>query len=164
MWKCDRDNSSCSDLKTRDLLYLIAVLVIIIIGIAIAVFANQENVFNYFSFASTITSIILSVLAIFMTLISEYKNEFTKAKIDNAVMKIDDSTDKLGKLQKELKEELPNYDNLLREIKKVLDHMNNIERAVGVKTEDSDFNDGKNKQITFSISRDDVKEEEHDEK
>ena len=93
MWKCGSQNKECSTLIKRDFLYVVIILVIVSIAILASAFSNDQKAIDLFSFASTITSIILSVLAIFMTLISEYKNENTKTKIDMATNKIEQSTE-----------------------------------------------------------------------
>lgn len=89
MWKCNFENKECSSLIKRDFLYIVIILMIIGIGLVTKVFAEDQKAIDLVSFASTITSIILSILAIFMTLISEYKNENTKTKIDMATNKIE---------------------------------------------------------------------------
>lgn len=150
MWKCNDNNKECNCLIKRDFLYVSIILILISIVIAARVFGNDQNAVNLFSFASTITSIILSVLAIFMTLISEYKNESTKNKLDNATNQIEKSTEKLVSVQNDLNKNLPNYqqvvtrlDGILERIQNIEAHTENIEKSIGVNVENDDLKNKK---------------------
>lgn len=127
MWKCGSENKECSTLIKRDFLYVVVILVIISIAIITKVFSSDQKAIDLFSFASTITSIILSVLAIFMTLISEYKNENTKTKIDMATNKIEESTNQLLSVQEKLDKNLPDYQQVVSRLDGILESIQNLE-------------------------------------
>lgn len=127
MWKCGSQNKECSTLIKRDFLYVVIILVIVSIAILASAFSNDQKAIDLFSFASTITSIILSVLAIFMTLISEYKNENTKTKIDMATNKIEQSTEQLLSVQEKFDKNLPDYQKVVSRLDGILERIQNIE-------------------------------------
>ena len=132
MWDCnkhckDNENKKCFSLAKRDLILLGGV----IIALLTLAFGDNEIAFSHFSFAGTITSIVLSVLAIFMTIQSEAKNENVKSEINIAI-------DSLRKINEQLENNINssisklneinnNLDNKLNEINNKLD---NLEKKV----------------------------------
>ena len=88
MWKCSEKKCLCMQLITRNIIIIAIFTVLFMVG----TFCGSEKAFEHFSFAGTITSIILSVLAIMMTINSEEKNERIKGSIDNALTVIQSSS------------------------------------------------------------------------
>lgn len=107
---CDSKNSKPNTLKIH-FLYVVGILVAIIIAISTLRLSDNQNFTSIISFAGTITSIILSVLAIFITVLSNdsLSNLMERIRglidvINPAKNKIDESSDKIEKTIKQLSE------------------------------------------------------------
>lgn len=94
----------CESLKQHDLKCCILIMFICIIFICTLAFGNYKPVIEYISFAGTITSIILSVLAIMMTLLSEASSNDAKVKMDNHLNLVQDLSDKADSQIKKIEE------------------------------------------------------------
>lgn len=123
----DCNKKTCNRLLKRDFIYIVVILFLLMVFISTFILADNDTVLAYISFASTITSVILSVLAIFMTVISEYKNENTKTKIDMATDKIEQSTSQLLSVQEKLDKNLPAYQQVVSRLDGILERIQNIE-------------------------------------
>lgn len=147
--KCSDNNCGC--LSKRDFIYNVIILLMLLVFVSTFVLGDNDTILAYISFASTITSIILSILAIFMTVLSEYKNENTKNKIDIATIKIESSKNELTKLQENLSKNLSSYKDLLEKLDIVLIEIKNIEEETkNLKTVIENINvDGENNQKTI---------------
>lgn len=88
-------SKSCKYITKRDLIYISIIGTIFIVIFATMALYQEEAFGEQLSFAGTISSIILSVLAIFMTIVGEQKQEGTKNAIDKATQEIADSASKL---------------------------------------------------------------------
>lgn len=99
--------------------YWVAIIVAVVCAVAIltVLMASNAEAFQSFSFASTITSIILSVIAIFMTISGESKTETTKEKVDLTVEKLDKMISKFDG-QRE------NYEELLKKFEQQIEKEN----------------------------------------
>ena len=64
---------------------------IIIVVLLALTFTNDKEAVNYFSFAGTLSSIILSVVAIFMTINSENESKDAKRQMDMSVQQLKDT-------------------------------------------------------------------------
>ena len=69
----------------------------VIVVLLTLTFVNNENAVNYFSFAGTLSSIILSVVAIFMTINSENESKDAKTQLDRSIVKMEESTSAVKK-------------------------------------------------------------------
>lgn len=98
----------CERLKQHDLKCCILIMFICIVFICTLAFGNYKPILEYISFAGTITSIILSVLAIMMTLLAEAGSNDAKIKMDNhldLVQKLSDKTDgQISRIEQLIKE------------------------------------------------------------
>lgn len=98
----------CERLKQHDLKCCILIMFICIVFICTLAFGNYKPILEYISFAGTITSIILSVLAIMMTLLAEAGSNDAKVKMDNhldLVQKLSDKTDgQISRIERLIKE------------------------------------------------------------
>lgn len=89
-WKCNYKKKkneqpcSCERLVTRDFVYITIIAILVIIFILAMTIGDTREANNRFSFASTITSIVLSVIAIIMSLFAEYKNDRAFLAVDEA--------------------------------------------------------------------------------
>lgn len=137
MWDCNKhcennNKNKCYALAKRDLFLLIG----IIIFLLTLTFGDNAIAFSHFSFAGTITSIVLSVLAIFMTIQSEAKNENVKAEINTAVHSLNEVNNQFKENIENALNKLNNVDsNLdikLNEINSKLDSINKNVNAINV--------------------------------
>lgn len=129
-WDCNnKSNNKCTELAQRDFFYISIIFALAIISILTITMGNSVEANNKFSFASTLVSIVLSVIAIIMTIISEYKNERSKNSIDFAVFTLETASNELkGQTNKQI-EELHSLNNeitiRLSEINDKLDILQN---------------------------------------
>lgn len=122
------EESYCRKLVEHDFKYIMVLLFFIVVFICTLVLGNNSKVMEYISFAGTVSSLILSVLAIIMIMLSESKNEGTKASIDSilsetqkSVDKINEFTNNIDKISKELHEyrnDIQRINNIINEISK----------------------------------------------
>lgn len=102
----NKQGEKCEKLMQKDHTYLLVIVtIIIVILISLSLYTDQQAM-NLFSFASTITSIILSVIAIIMTITSETKNASTKEKLEESAKQIQMTTELLEEATKSLDPEL----------------------------------------------------------
>lgn len=99
----------CERLKQHDLKCCILIMFICIVFICTLAFGNYKPILEYISFAGTITSIILSVLAIMMTLLAEAGSNDAKVKMDNHL-------DLVQKLSYKTDEQITQIEQLIREL------------------------------------------------
>lgn len=102
------------------MLYICGILTLIIVGFVsyIAVESDPQGsvLMSYISFASTLTSIILSVLAIIYTMISNSKGDSYITKLDQTSVSIDKSSSNLSEMSARIEETLKNLAELPRKI------------------------------------------------
>lgn len=146
----DHLDNNCEKLTRKDFVYLSVIMIIIsIVLVSLSMFTNSQAI-AYFSFASTITSIILSVLAIIMTLTGEAKNQTSKDILTSSANTIASTTELLKKYAEnidaeglhKLDEKIVKIDNLLvRAIRKIESVEENSQRAVDLITDGIDSRD-----------------------
>lgn len=141
--------NSCKKLQNKDLFYLCIIMGICLIVVFTFVFYSNQDAINLFSFASTLSSIILSVIAIFMSISGEktqelHRNqiELTANSLENTRLKLDKNIEslntKLDILDANLKRALENTDTLVKATKPIQsDDSTNAEGSY----EDNDFSD-----------------------
>lgn len=146
---CQRNQ--CNRLFNRDLIYCFIIFVLFGIVILTWKLGTQDEIAKQLSFAGTVTSIILSVLAIFITMLSEMKSSVSKTKMDNLVSKIEEisaqtdnqvvkneemfqKTIKLVDDNKDVNEAIASnitiYKNLIEKQDKMLIEMSNLSRMM----------------------------------
>ena len=90
--KCTR---KCIHMLRKDFLYMGVIASIAVVLLLTLTFSNDGNAVNYFSFAGMLSSIILSVVAIFMTINSENESKETKIQLDKSVSKLESTAQKI---------------------------------------------------------------------
>lgn len=98
--KCTR---KCIHMLRKDFLYMGVIASIAVVLLLTLTFATDGNAVNYFSFAGMLSSIILSVVAIFMTINSENESKEAKIQLDKSVAKMEATAQKLEEASKEWK-------------------------------------------------------------
>lgn len=157
MWKCENnkedDNAvqDCNVIIKHDFWCVIIILSLIIIGLLTAFFADNANIFNYFSFASTITSISLSVIAIIMTLLAEAKSDETKTKMGNFVDKIEKissntklQAQRIENIFKKMEDMYPIYEKIAEQQEVILSKQDKMIKAVEEGMLKIDYKDKRN--------------------
>lgn len=136
--KCTR---KCIHMLRKDFLYMGVIASITVVLLLTLTFATDGNAVNYFSFAGMLSSIILSVVAIFMTINSENESKEAKIQLDKSVAKMEDTAQKLEEAAKEWKESngsLLNkfdeqkdvFENILSSSQSILEQSKEINRKV----------------------------------
>ncbi|MBR0343419.1 MAG: hypothetical protein IJH64_14445 [Oscillospiraceae bacterium] len=91
----DNDRKKYSANQVKVIVYRIVAFVLVLI-IAVLISIHDDPAFvSRFAFASTITSIILSVLAIFLSLVGEMKTQTLREKIEEETATITRLTEKM---------------------------------------------------------------------
>lgn len=129
-WNCSDDGKKkCTALATRDLVYVCIIFIFIIIFLMTITMGCSSLSNQLFSFAATLVSIVLSILAIIMTIYSEYKNERAANSLSLAINTIETVSSDLKKQTDSQIQELRDLNNELRrefeKINKKLDSINN---------------------------------------
>ena len=104
--KCTR---KCIHMLRKDFLYMGVIASIAVVLLLTLTFATDGNAVNYFSFAGMLSAIILSVVAIFMTINSENESKEAKIQLDKSVAKMEATAQNLTKLQKNGKAQIENF-------------------------------------------------------
>ncbi len=116
------------------LLYIAGILLFIIIELAsyLAIKSDPigESLMQYISFASTLTSIILSILAIILTIV-------TTSKGDSTILKIEQASEKLDQTLLKLKDISERYNEKVDESCKNLQNANDILRNTSSEIKES---------------------------
>ena len=140
---CGKDVDTCSKekciaLHKKDRTYLIIIFGIIMMFILVDLFVGDKDALNYFSFASTIASIILSVLAIMMTIFSDAKNENTKALINKSVQSLESTAKDIQSYTNSFKEkseaQKETFERILETSRQTLDLAREIQSGVNAMT------------------------------
>lgn len=93
--------------------------------------ANSAEFSSWISFASTITSIILSVIAIFMSISGENKTDHINRQIEEAVKQLNSITKEMNKINATSKENSKKFASSLKELdKKISSLPEEVSRAV----------------------------------
>lgn len=118
----------CHKLKEHDYKFCMVILFFVIVFICTISMGNNDEVAKLLSFAGTLSSIILSVLAIILTLLADKKAEYERLKTDNLVScmasysnqikeslsKAQDIVDKLNGLEEKVKDVLEKEKHLIQ--------------------------------------------------
>ena len=134
----------------KDFIYISVIAGMVIVVLLTLTFANNENAVNYFSFAGTLSSIILSVVAIFMTINSENESKDAKTQLDRSIVKMEESTNAVKKasddweetvidLQERLDTVRDEINEVLREIQVVSAQNKSISAELGIQAHDKKF-------------------------
>lgn len=83
-------------LDKKDFTYWIIILVLFIIGLATTKCAENDTILNYISFAGTITSILLALIAIIYSFVQNFTNVTLNQKLIDTADKIETATQKVN--------------------------------------------------------------------
>lgn len=110
--KCTR---KCIHMLRKDFLYMGVIASITVVLLLTLTFATDGNAVNYFSFAGMLSSIILSVIAIFMTINSENESKEAKIQLDKSIEKMENTAQKI---EKDFSKSTESNEKLLAELEK----------------------------------------------
>lgn len=112
------------------LLYVTGILVFIVIELVSYICLNacdsSDKIISYISFASTLSSLILSVVAIIYTIVSNQKGNDVFIKISDKAEAINTVSDKLCAIVQSLDSKLYNFEHELRAIHKITNDTKNV--------------------------------------
>lgn len=127
---------SCIRLLRRDFFYCGVILFLCSIFIFTLSLAEKKDIVSHISFAGTLSSAILSVIAIFMTIRSEEKNSEIKSRIGGLI-------DKLESVDRKIEDNISKFNNVDAEIKKNFDKFEDLveqQNKIILKKQDEIFN------------------------
>lgn len=134
--KVDCEQKSCYRVLKRDFIYCGIILVLCAVFIFTITSSNNKDVVSHISFAGTLSSAILSVIAIFMTIRSEEKNSEIKSRIGGLI-------DKLELVDTKIEDNISNFNNIDIEVKKSFDKFKDLveqQNKIILKKQDEIFN------------------------
>lgn len=114
--------------------YISGLLIFIIIELITYVCVNNDNtdqIVGYISFASTISSLFLSVVAIIYAIVSNNQGEAQYQKIDGASDRISTSVDRFSSMSENLSQKIMYIISELEEVKRITnDNKNNLDNYI----------------------------------
>jgi Na+-transporting methylmalonyl-CoA/oxaloacetate decarboxylase gamma subunit len=107
---------------TQVCLYISIFIIIDLMVVSIWLFTStaDDTFFSHFSFASTVASIILSILAIFMSVMGEVKTQVIRDRIENETKEITNLTERLEKRMIDVLTKIKAIDDNTADIKAAL--------------------------------------------
>lgn len=141
-YKCykGKENEECCNARVREALRNRTYSFVLILGIALMIFAvviktSDDAVFvNQVSFAGTITSIILSVIAIWMSITGERSTNEIKTKVSESVDKLLKTSNESDKLVTDLSEMLSgqneSYNKIKNQMESILSEVNGVKTTI----------------------------------
>lgn len=142
-YKCykGKDSEDCCQKRVDEAVLHRTTMIVLIISIALIILAftvktADDNVFvSQVSFASTVTSIVLSVIAIWMSITGERSTNEIKEKVRSSVDKLTETTKNSVNLSHGLEETLNNqnvkYDELIEKMGNVINNIEKVNESVG---------------------------------
>lgn len=115
-YRCNEEKE-CEKLLKKDIVYCFIIFFLFVVGLLTWKLGDNKTVFDQISFAGTVSSIILSVIAIFMTIASENKNTSMSGIIEKAKDSIVDADEDIQNNTKKLSKSI-------NKNKKILDLIN----------------------------------------
>lgn len=123
---------------------LIIATVLVIIGIS-AQLGNDNNFSSQISMASTISSIILSAIAIFMSISGENKNSYVQNQMTETSSKLSETVKQLGDINETiltaLDDKLKEISGIKDELKSISENVDSVQGLIGEVFGDSGKND-----------------------
>jgi len=102
-------------------IYIIIFLIITIILLIVSKFGNQSQLVNYVSFALTLTSLILGLISIGYSFLSNTTFTNNISSINNAANRLDTSSNKISEISEVLNNRLDEIPNLIKIIENKVD-------------------------------------------
>lgn len=119
-YKKTENDPKCRMLHTYYISGFLIVIVVELVSYICVSNDNAANLINYISFASTLSSLLLSIVAIIYAIVSNNKGENQYAKIDSASDRISKSVDLFSKTS----------DNLTNDINTILSKLDDLKKNV----------------------------------
>ncbi len=114
--------------------YIVAIALILLFGGIVLATSNQNEFVNQVSFASTITSIILSVIAIWMSISGERSTNDIRISIAESTERLSSTSKEIKVLNKRHKKtigrQLDELKNVQEQLTQIIQSINNVEKQV----------------------------------
>ncbi|KTS79041.1 hypothetical protein NS274_04110 [Pseudomonas oryzihabitans] len=119
-------------MKTREWLYIIFIVILLqfIIQAAAWLYGGNSGALNYISFAGTIVSIILAVLAIVYSFVQSISQQTSSEKISNQVEKLINVTNKIETSKEGLSDAVKHLSNMAQKLDESIAHQGQIKVQV----------------------------------
>ncbi len=131
---CLACEEKCRHVQKMEFVFTGIVIAVSCVAILTILLAGDSNAFTNISFASTVSSIILSVIAIFMSISGEVKASNTKEKMDLTVGKLNEAIQKLEDYKidmlAELTEQKEVFDRILEESKRIHEGVDELKEGL----------------------------------
>ena len=135
-----KDNEDCCQRRVDEavgrrtvVMGLVISLVLLILALTVKT-ASAEVFADQVSFAGTVTSIVLSVIAIWMSITGERNTNEIKEKVRDSTDRLTDTTNNSRALSEELKETLDNqntkYDEIISKVESVINNIDGMKDSV----------------------------------
>lgn len=128
-YKCNEEND-CEKLLKKDIVYCFIIFFLFVVGLLTWKLGDNKTVFDQISFAGTISSIILSVIAIFMTIASENKNTSMSGIIEKAKDSIVDADEDIQNNTKKLSKSINKNKKILDVINQHFGKFDDLEKRI----------------------------------
>ena len=124
------EEKECEKLLKKDMVYYFIIFFLFVVGLLTWKLGDNKTVFDQISFAGTVSSIILSVIAIFMTIASENKNTSMSGIIEKAKDSIVDADEDIQNNTKKLSKSINKNKEILDAINQYFRKFNDLEKRI----------------------------------
>ena len=120
------DLQKCPNMIKKDLSHLLILFIIVLAFLISGPLYQEDKAMDFFSFASTIASIILSVVAIIFSITGESRTEGLKRVLDNAIKKLEETNANADAQKQVFEDILCNSKETLEYAKKINSGVENV--------------------------------------
>ncbi len=128
-YRCNEERE-CEKLLKKDIVYCFIIFFLFVVGLLTWKLGDNRTVFDQISFAGTVSSIILSVIAIFMTIASENKNTSMSGIIEKAKDSIVDADEDIQNNTKKLSKSITKNKKILDVINQHFCKFDDLEKRI----------------------------------
>lgn len=119
-------------MKTREWLFTIAIIILIqfIVQMGALAYSKDNNVLNYVSFAGTIVSIILAIIAIVYSFVQTLSQQSSSSNISNQVDKLISAADQINDSKNKINTSIEYLKNASERLDAAIEHQSNINNEI----------------------------------
>lgn len=119
-------------MKTREWLFTIAIIILIqfIVQVGALIYSNDNNVLNYISFAGTIVSIILAIIAIVYSFVQTVFQQSSSSNISNQVDKLISVVDQINDSKNIINTSIDHLKRTSEKLDAAIENQSNINKEV----------------------------------
>ena len=128
-YRCNEEKE-CEKLLKKDMVYCFIIFFLFVVGLLTWKLGDNKTVFDQISFAGTVSSIILSVIAIFMTIASENKNTSMSGIIEKAKDSIVDADEDIQNNTRKLSKSINKNKKILDAFNQYFSKFDDLEKRI----------------------------------